>query len=54
MKRENNNKLVMNWLEDIWEEVAIQFHGITVALVFFLLVYLIFDPSWMRPLKNFF
>ena len=54
MNREINYKILIAWLEDIWEEMEIQFYGIGGAIVFFLLVYLFFHPSWMSPLIKFF
>ena len=47
MNRESNHKTFISWLEDIWEEMEIQFYGIVGAIVFFLLIYLFFHPSWM-------
>ena len=54
MRGENNNKSIFDWLEDIWEEIEIQFYGIIGSIFFFVLVYLLFKPSWMRPLIEFF
>ena len=54
MNKESNNKSFIAWLEDIWEEIEIQFYGITGAIFFFVLVYIFFKPNWMRPLINFF
>ena len=54
MKRESKNKTFIIWLEEIWEEVEIQFYGITFAILFFVLVYFLFHPIWMRPLFDFF
>ena len=53
MKREFIKSFV-TWLEDIWEEIEIQFYGIIGAIFFFTLVYFIFHPLWMRPLFDFF
>ena len=50
MKRENNFKLIINWIEEIWEEIQIQFYGITGAIMFFILLYVFFHPLWMRAL----
>ena len=54
MSKETNNKSILVWLEEIWEEIEIQFYGIIGALLFFLLLYLFIDPPWMRPLIDFF
>ena len=49
-----NNKSTSSWLEEIWEEIEIQFFGIIGAIFFFVLLYLFFQPSWMRPLIDIF
>ncbi len=54
MKRESKNKTFFIWIEEIWEEIEVQFYGIIGAVFFFLLVYLVFKPVWMRPLFNLF
>tara|TARA_Y100001968_G_C18738534_1_gene427826 strand:- start:33 stop:197 length:165 start_codon:yes stop_codon:yes gene_type:complete len=54
MNKNSKNKNFMIWLEEIWEEIEIQFYGILGAIVFFLIVYLVFQPFWMRPLFNIF
>ena len=54
MKRESKNKNLTILLEEIWEEIEIQFYGITCAIFFFVLVYFIFQPLWMRPLFDIF
>ena len=53
MIREGNNKPIHIWLEDLWEEIEIQLYGITGAILFFLFVYLFFNPLWMKPLVDF-
>ena len=50
MKRESKNKTLILWIEEIWEVVEIQFYAMTVAVFFFVLIYFIFHPPWMRPL----
>ena len=50
MKKEDRNKLFCTWLEDIWEEIEVQFYGIIGAIFFFLLLYFFFHPNWMRSL----
>ena len=50
MKRENSFKSTINWIQDIWEEIEIQFYGITVAIMFFIFLYIFFHPIWMEPL----
>ena len=54
MKRESKNKTLFIWIEEIWEEIEVQFYGITVAIFVFILIYFIFHPSWMRPLLEIF
>ena len=54
MKKESNFKLVITWIEEVWEEIEIQFYGITGAIFFFLLVYIFFHPTWMKPIIYFF
>ena len=54
MKRESKNKTFVIWLEDFWEEVEIQFYGVIGAILFFFLIYFVFDPLWMRPLFDIF
>ena len=54
MRRENNNKSISDWLEDIGEEIEIQFYGIIGAIFFFVLIYLLLKPSWMSSVIEFF
>ena len=54
MNREDKDKSFIIWLEEIWEEIEIQFYGITFAIFFFFLMYVFFHPFWMRPLIDFF
>ena len=54
MKKESNFKLFMTWLEEFWEEIEIQFYGIAGSIIFFVIVYLVFQPPWMKPLIDFF
>ncbi len=54
MKREDKNKSFLIWIEEIWEEIEIQFYGITGAIFFFVLIYFIFQPLWMRSLFDVF
>ena len=54
MKRKKYNKSLITLIEDIWEEIEIQFYGITFAIIFFVLVYFSFHPHWMKPLINYF
>ena len=54
MKRESKNKTFFIWIEEIWEEIEVQFYGIIGAIFFFVVVYFIFQPSWMTPVFNFF
>ena len=54
MKRETNNESIFTWFEEIWEAIEVQFYGIFGALLFFLMIYLFFQPAWMKPLTNIF
>ena len=54
MNREDKDKSFIIWLEEIWEEIEIQFYGIIGALFFFALLYLCFHPLWMKPLFDYF
>jgi len=54
MERENKNKSFRLWVEDIWEEIEIQFYGIIGAILFFVVVYFIFQPTWMISFFDFF
>ena len=53
MIRETNNKPFVNLFEEIWEEIEIQFYGITVAIMFFIFLYIFFHPLRMKPLIEF-
>mgnify|MGYP001161275311 CR=1 FL=1 len=48
MVRESKNKSLLNWIEEIQEEVEVQFYGITGAIIFFIVLYFIFKPNWMK------
>tara|TARA_Y100001968_G_scaffold113647_1_gene103044 strand:- start:142 stop:315 length:174 start_codon:yes stop_codon:yes gene_type:complete len=50
MERQSNNKTFLLWIEEIWEEIEVQFYGITGAIFFFIVIYFIFKPAWMRSL----
>ena len=52
MKRETNNESIFTWFEEIWEEIEVQFYGIVGALLFFLMIYLFFQPAWMKEAVN--
>ena len=54
MKREFKNKSIFIWVEEIWEELEIQIYGIIGAIVFFLVIYFIFQPLWMSTLFQLF
>jgi len=53
MKREQNKSLI-TLIEDIWEEIEIQFYGISSTIIFFALIYFSFHPNWMKPLIDYF
>jgi len=48
MERDNQNKSLFIWIEEFWEEVEIQIYGITGAIFFFVVIYFIFQPLWMK------
>ena len=48
MEKESKNKSFLIWIEEIWEELEVQFYGILGAIFFFILIYFIFKPLWMR------
>ena len=50
MERESKNKFILLWIEEIWEEIETQFYGIIGALIFFVIIYFIFQPTWMKAL----
>ena len=54
MERDSRNKTFFIWIEDIWEEIEAQFYGIIGAIFFFVLIYFIFQPLWMRPVIDLF
>ena len=54
MNKYNKFELFILWLEEIWEEIEVQFYGIIGAMLFFLFVYLFFQPNWMQPAIDFF
>ncbi len=54
MERKSKDKSFIIWIEEIWEEIEVQFYGIMGAILFFVVIYLIFQPLWMRPLFNLF
>tara|TARA_B100000214_G_scaffold333445_1_gene275504 strand:- start:112 stop:279 length:168 start_codon:yes stop_codon:yes gene_type:complete len=51
---ESKNKTFLLWIEEIWEEIEVQFYGLTGAIFFFVVIYLIFKPVWMRSLFELF
>ena len=54
MEKESKNKSFLIWLEEIGEEIEIQFYGLTGAIFFFIVVYLIFQPPWMKAVFHLF
>ena len=52
MKVKNKNLII--WLEEILEEIEIQFYGIVGAIFCFILIHIVFHPRWMKPLFDFF
>ena len=53
MVRESKDKYFLIWIEEFWEEIEVQFYGIVGAIFFFIVVYFIFKPLWMRPVVDF-
>ena len=45
MKRESKSKTLILWIEEIWEEVVMQFYGITFSIFAFIFIYYIFHPT---------
>tara|TARA_B100000700_G_scaffold71301_1_gene79345 strand:- start:224 stop:412 length:189 start_codon:yes stop_codon:yes gene_type:complete len=54
MVKESKNKSLLILIEEIWEEIEVQFYGITGAILFFVVVYIIFQPTWMSDLFDLF
>ncbi len=54
MERDSKNKSFFIWIEEIWEEIEVQFYGIVGAIFFFVIIYFIFQPLWMRSVFEFF
>ena len=55
MERESKNKpYLIIWIEEIWEEIEVQLYGIIGAIFFFIVIYLIFKPSWIINVVDFF
>ena len=54
MKKEIRNKTFVILLEEVWEEIEVQFYGIIGAIFFFILVYLIFQPPWIKAALHIF
>ena len=54
MERDSRNKSFFIWIEEIWEEIEVQFYGIIGAIFFFVVIYLFFQPLWMRPVVDLF
>ncbi|WP_269611013.1 hypothetical protein [Prochlorococcus marinus] len=54
MDKESKNKSLLIWIEEIWEEIEVQFYGIIGAILFFIVVYLIFQPQWIRAVFDVF
>ncbi len=54
MERESKNKSFLIWIEEIWEEIEVQIYGIIGAIVFFAVIYIIFQPLWMNVVFDLF
>tara|TARA_B100000965_G_scaffold111161_1_gene91758 strand:+ start:964 stop:1137 length:174 start_codon:yes stop_codon:yes gene_type:complete len=54
MERESKNKSFFIWIEEIWEQIEIQFFGIIGSIFFFIVVYLVFQPPWMKAVFHLF
>ena len=49
MERDSKNKSFFIWIEEIWEEIQVQIYGIIGSIMFFGVIYFIFQPPWMNP-----
>ncbi len=54
MERESKNKTFLIWVEEFWEEIEVQIFGIIGAILFFSVIYFIFQPHWIRNVFNLF
>ena len=54
MVRESKNNSLLKWIEEILEEIEVQFYGITGAIIFFIVLYFIFKPFWMKTVFDVF
>ena len=54
MERESKNKSLLLWLEEIWEEIEVQCYGVIGAILFFVVIYFVFQPIWMRSVFDLF
>tara|TARA_Y100001968_G_C19329860_1_gene703719 strand:+ start:748 stop:930 length:183 start_codon:yes stop_codon:yes gene_type:complete len=54
MVRESKNKSFLSWTEEILEEVEVQLYGISGAIIFFIVLYFIFKPGWMKTVFDVF
>ena len=54
MERNSKNKSFFIWIEEIFEEIEVQFYGIIGAVSFFIVLYFIFKPPWMRHVFDLF
>ena len=54
MERGSKNRSDLVWIEEIWEEIEVQFYGIIGAILFFTVIYFMFHPSWMANVFDFF
>ena len=52
MERDKKNNSFFIWIEEIWEEIEVQFYGIIGAIFFFVVIYFIFQPLWMVTIFN--
>ncbi len=50
MVKERKNSSILIWIEEFWEEIEVQLYGIIGAILFFIIVYLIFQPPWMKAI----
>ena len=54
MERDSKNKSFFVWIEEIREEIEVQFYGIIGAIFFFVIIYVIFQPLWMKHVLELF
>ncbi len=54
MERKGENKSLLIWIEEIWEELEVQIYGIIGSILFFGVIYFIFQPRWISSVFDLF